>query len=412
MSHERAWLLIQQGRWELARDELHRVLGAAADDPAAHSMLAIVHSEMDEPREAIVEAERGVRGAPDAPFAHYTHAYSLAGADRDEDAEAAIGQAMALDPHDPDYKVFAGRMRLRARDWARALALAEEALAVDPEHVGGINLRAYALTKLGRPVEASAAVASALARDPNDARSHANMGWTLLERGEHRRALEHFREALRLRPDDAWAREGIVAALRSRHLVYRLMLRYFLWMSRLSNGAQWGIIIGGYVAFRIVMAVKDENPGLAPYLWPLLGVYLAFVYLTWTADALFDLALRLHPFGRLVLTRDEIRASNVVGSLLLVAAGTGAAFAFTGAEPLLVTAFACATLPIPVSATFGVEGRKRRILGGYTLALAAVAAVTLTFVLQGSARASTSAILYILGFFAFSWVANVVIMRR
>lgn len=412
MSFERAWLLIQQGRWELARDELHRVLGSDPENAGAHSMLAICHSEMDQHREALVEAERGVHAAPDVPFAHYAHAFSLAEADRLKEAEVAIGQAIALEPRDPDYKVFAGRMRLDSKDWQGALGFAEEALELDPENVDGTNLRAYALTKLGRNIEAGAAVDAALIHDPNDPHTHANKGWTLLEQGDHAEALKHFREALRLRPNYEWAREGIINALRARHFVYRVMLRYFLWMSRLNARAQWGIIIGGYVAFRVVSAVHDKNPGWGVVLWPLMIAYFGFVYLSWTADALFNLALRLHPFGRLVLDRDEIRASNIVGLLLLGAIGCGLSLFVSPQLSGAVAAIGLATLPIPVSATFAVEGRKRVTLAIYTLCLAAVAAGAVLLVANGSAYAPLFTNGYLLGFFAFSWFANFLFMKR
>ena len=91
-----------------------------------------------------------------------------------------------------------------------------------------------ALTHLGRRGEAGTAIDTALARDPKNALTHANRGWTLLHGGDHARALEHFREALRLDPELAWARRGIVETLSARGPVIRLLLRYFLWMQRIA----------------------------------------------------------------------------------------------------------------------------------------------------------------------------------
>ncbi len=56
---------------------------------------------------------------------------------------------------------------------------------------------------------------SALANDPENALTHANQGWALLHRGDHERALEHFREALRIDPELEWAR-GRASSRRSR----------------------------------------------------------------------------------------------------------------------------------------------------------------------------------------------------
>ncbi len=65
-----------------------------------------------------------------------------------------------------------------------------------------------ALVKLGRKAEAGADDRAALLRDPENALTHANQGWALLEQGDHGKALEHFREALRIDPEIEWARAG------------------------------------------------------------------------------------------------------------------------------------------------------------------------------------------------------------
>ena len=52
---------------------------------------------------------------------------------------------------------------------------------------------------------------------------------------------------------------------------------------------------------------------------PLLVAYLAFALGTWFAGPLANLSLRLHPFGRLALARDERIASSWIGGFLLAA---------------------------------------------------------------------------------------------
>ena len=70
------------------------------------------------------------------------------------------------------------------------------------------------------------------------------MGWTLLHDGDPRKAMGHFREALRLDPGMEWARAGIVEAMKARSLIYRIFLSYFLFMNRLSGNAQWATVCG------------------------------------------------------------------------------------------------------------------------------------------------------------------------
>ena len=184
-------------------------------------------------------------------------------------------------------------------------------MSIDPQHAGCVNLRAIALVRLGRKAEAAQTIDAALSRDPHNAVTHANQGWALLHQGQHRQALEHFRQgAMRINPELDWARAGMVEALKARHLIYRLMLRYFLWMSRLNRRAQWGLVVGAYLAYQVLIWAGRAEPRLRPIVWPLAIGYVAFVYLTWIAMPLFDLLLRLNRFGRHAVSRPASRRTG------------------------------------------------------------------------------------------------------
>jgi tetratricopeptide (TPR) repeat protein len=221
----RGMVLYQQSRYDLAEKELRRALGDEPENPMAHAVLALCLAERDQNDEAVSQAEEAISLAPDLAFCHFALAKIHYDADRLREALQAIEEAIALDPEDADYFALKAGIRLNQRDWAAALKAAEEGLTIDAEHVQCTNLRAIALVKLGRKKEAGATIDAALARDPDNAITHANQGWTLLERSEHTRAMEHFREALRLDPELDWARAGIVEALKAKHLVYRMMLK-------------------------------------------------------------------------------------------------------------------------------------------------------------------------------------------
>ncbi len=102
--------------------------------------------------------------------------------------------------------------------------------------------------------------------NPNNPNTHANLGWALLHKGEHEKAMIHFREALRLDPELQWAQQGIVEALKARHFIYRVMLKYFLWMSRLGSRAQWGVILGAYFGHRVFRNIAQFNKSFSSQL--------------------------------------------------------------------------------------------------------------------------------------------------
>lgn len=411
---QRAWLLYGQSRCDLAEQELRQELACEPDHAEAHALLALCLVERKEYQPATDEARAAVHLAPDLPFAH--SALSRVQAERNylPEALAAVREALRLDPSSvPDHALLA-QVQFNLRDWAAALESAEQGLRLDAEHVGCNNLRAMALVKLGRKAEAGLTIESTLARDPEDAYSHANMGWTYLEQREPNKALESFREALRLDPELAWARAGIVEALKARYFIYRIMLAYFLWMAKLGRGSQWLVIIGGLVGFRVVRSMADQNPALAPWLWPLLWTYLGFILLTWLADPLFNWLLQFNRFGRLCLTREQAVGANCIGILLTLALLAGAACLLSGSFIPLPLAIFFGLLALPVSGIFMTSaGWPRWAMTGYTAVIAAVGLASVAFCYLLNENAMMISIqVFMWGVFLSTWVANGLAMAR
>jgi tetratricopeptide (TPR) repeat protein len=357
---DRARVLLDQGRYDLGERELRQALVVEPDDAHAQALLALCLSHLERYHEATEAAQEAIRLAPDLAFAHHVLASVLADRQRPDEAGDAIEEAIRLEPwHPGHYSLLAGVLGQQDR-WDDALAAAEQGLALDPEHLGCLNMRAMALVQRGRRDEAAATIAEALAQAPDNAFTHANEGWACLHRGNSKQALTHFREALRLDPTLDWARAGMVDALKARYPIYGLMLRYFLGMSRMDPRWRWGVILGAVF--------------LPRFLGPFAIVFWLFVYLTWTADPLFNLLLRLNRDGRHALSRDQIVASNWVGIALLLALLCLAGGALTGLEWMGATFVLIAALVIPLAGTFQCDpGWPRRAMAAYTLVLGASA---------------------------------------
>jgi tetratricopeptide (TPR) repeat protein len=410
---ERALVLFSQSRHDLAEGELRQELAADPNNAMAHSLLGLCLSHRKEYGEATHEAKLAIHLAPDMPHAYYTLASIFYDRHWLAEAEETITEAIRLNPEDADYFNLLAAIRLDRRRWADCLEAAEQGLQLDPEHVGCNNLRAMALVKLGRRKEAGATIATALAKDPDNALSHANQGWTLLEQGDPRKALEHFREALRLNPQMDWARQGIVEALKARNVIYRLMLWYFLWMARLSGRAQWFVIIGGYLGYRVLLSVAEQNPEWQPWVMPLIVCYIVFALLTWLADPLFNLLLRLSRFGRLALSRDQIVASNWIGLCILAALIALGIWLTTGDLHAKVIAMYFGVLVIPMAGTFkSPKGWPRQVMIGYTSLMALMGAAAIGLLTLNSELFVFPGGLFLLGALLSPWVANAMLMMR
>ncbi len=411
MTLDRAILLYQQSRYDLAEKELRRELAANPGHARAHGLLAVSLAHQEKYREAIQEARQAIHLGPDDGFGHYALATIFDRQDKLKEAEAAVGEAIRLEPENYYYLGLLSSLHMQQSRWQKGLEAAERALSINPEYLLGVNQRARALIKLGRGRQAESAIQAALALAPGDAQTHANQGWIALEMGDQPCAMEHFREALRLNAELTWAQEGIVEALRSRNFVYGLMLRYFFWMSRLGKGARWGAVLGIYALARTAR-ILVRTP-LAPLAIPFIILYLIFVYLSWTAKSLSDLLLRLDPLGRLVLSKDRIVASNWVAGFLLMAVVCILALLATGSPAALMAAAWSGIMVIPVSATaIAKAGSGRKTLLVYTVILALIGLFGVGLAVIDVTSAAIPAGLFVLGIMIFSWVANLIISRH
>lgn len=363
---ERARLLLAQSRPADAEQEVMQALAREPEDPEALAVLALSRVNQKKFEAAIAAATEAVGLAPEIPYFHYVHGLVLHHADQRDEAFRAAQEALRLDPSDPDGFSLLAAIELSRGRWPAALEAAEQALALNAEHVEAANFRAMALVRLGRKAEAMETVDFALQRAPENAMSHANQGWNCLHRNEPRAAQEHFREALRLDPHLEYAREGMLESLKARNLIYRGMLAYFLWIGRQSATLQWGLVVGVLLFSSSLAALTAIHPAF----WGLVVLFYLFIYLSWTAMPMFNLLLRLDKFGRYVLSRDQVTASNWFGGVLIAAVVCFAGAFLGGGGAAFIGSLILVALSICVAATFNRQGRDRMLLalGSVTLA--------------------------------------------
>ena len=224
---ERARLLLEQSRYDMAKKEIGLHLARDPDDPEAHALLALCLLNNKEFKTATEHAKHAIAQAPDWDFAHYVMACVWWRRNYLDRAAESAEAALALDPHAVSHYTLLGRVRFDQRRWQDALDAAEMALEIDAEHTDAINLRAAALQKLGHKSTARDDLIDALRLGPGDAYTHANLGWTYLEQGDREKAMHHLREALRIDPELDWARAGVVETQKAGNVFYRVMLNYF-----------------------------------------------------------------------------------------------------------------------------------------------------------------------------------------
>ncbi len=363
----RVQMLLSQRRYDMAERDLRAMLASEPRDAVAHALLALcILNDRERMVEATSVAEQAVGIAPDEPLAHYALAVSYLKRNRNEEAEASIQESLRLDPYDADAFAILSQSYLSREMYRQALDAAQQGLGVDPDHLDCGNLQSISLERLGRGEEAIASASETLRRDPEDPMSHAAHGFTLLNSGRYQEAQVAFREALRLDPHNEMARGGMIHALNHRSFVFRIVHRFYVFMSRLNSKAAFGLIIGAWVLIQVLTRVVGPAiPILKPLILPIVIFYVLFVILTWIANPLFNTFLRFHSFGQHLLKRSERWASNLIApSLALSVFGFGVGVYFGNALLAILSAAYWIGLAIPISATFLMPTAQRRLLVG------------------------------------------------
>ncbi len=357
-------LLIQQERFEMAEQAYRQHLAEEPNDGLAHSQLAMSLLGQKRPDDALAAAREGVGLLPDFSYSHYVLGEILLELKKVKEAEEAAREAMSLDPEDPDLPALLAQIFQVRRNWKSVLEFAEQGLALDPEHIACNNFRAHALQMLNRHDEAGVTLESTLDHAPENPWTHANQGWNFLRQGDHQTAIQHFKESLRIDPGNEYARQGIIEALKARSVIYRPILAYFVWCSRLSEGGRWGVIIGAWLLFKFARGALGGNEALRPLLIAVIAGYMLFVLTAWAGQSIFNTTLWFHPLGRHALNRDEKRASILCSTCLF------AGLAFLGCALTKIGSTACyywaglfPFLCIPIASAYNVEKPSKRRIG-------------------------------------------------
>ena len=405
---QRGQLLLRQQRYTEAEKEFKQALSKHPDNPYAMAFLAECYLETSRYPEALQLAESAVGIDPEIPFLYYSLARAYLYNKKTDKAREAIKEGLYLRPGDADFFLLLSNVEFYEENWKAALEATEQGLELDPENVHLVNMRAQCLVKLNRQEEASETLDFALNRAPENSYSHANKGWVAIEKDQYDEAIKHFKEALRLDPTNEYAQSGLKESIKAKNILYRYILKYFLWISKMNERGRWLFIIGIYVLYRVILNLARNNPSLAPLLYPLVVAYIIFAFSSWIAVPVSNLFLRFHPLGKYALTEDEILGSNIVGLLGAGAILSLLTFYFTDISILLLLGAYMGIMLIPVGGLFGVDatGKARRYLTLYTLALAGAGALAIFVPGMG-----TAAIVFLIGVFAYGWVANYLIQK-
>ena len=182
-------------------------------------------------------------------------------------------------------------------------------------------------------------------------------------------ALTHFGEALRIDPENIWAREGFVTALKARYRVYRVVLGAVFFLQRLRRPVRITVMVVVYLAMRGLLALGEARPELRWIAGPLF-MATAMAIFVWLGGPLFDALILFHPLGRHAIAPRRVRRAVFWMGIVLTMIGAGILW-LTDAPGLVdMIWFGASGLSIPIAlALLARDPTERRSLSAFAILL-------------------------------------------
>jgi len=409
MHLERARLLLSQGRTADAQKELKQILAQDPENDTALSLYGQCLLEEKKTDEAITLFQKAIAIDPEHGYYFYLLGFAYYVKDDFIRAIEELTNAIRLNPYAAEFYGLLAHVYIGQRQYEAALEKADEGLAVDPENITALNARSIALNKMRRTDDAVETMQNTLSKDPDNAITHTTVGWNLLEKGKHKEATTHFREALRIDPDMHAAKSGLKEALKSVIPPYRWLLQFSFWVHNKGKNFRWGFFIAIYIGVRIVISVTKNDPD-----FEVIGIVVAFAYLlfigiSWILNPLANLFLLFHRDGKHALENSERWNAYAFAACILAGIGVmvlaGVLAGETEADRWFLGGLVLLSLSIPAGHMDYPLRIKGNSLGQWvSIAMVTLAPVILLMCFMGINGYEIPLVIYMLAFVLYSWV--------
>ena len=394
--------LYNSSRYKDALDRFSKALEASPNDPEILYHQALCYIMLDQYEKAKQIGLSILAAAPDDGYIHFLLSRIYLGIYDLKKAKKHINDAISIYPYEAEFFGQKAALLLEESKHEEGIRTTDEGLAIDPNNKTCLNVKARLLTKLNRVEEASAITENLLDKDPENEFSHANTGWVELENGNHKKAFEHFAEALRLDPTYSYAREGMTTTLKAKNFLYRNYLKYEFWMSKKSSGQQWGVIIVIYLVYRFstkLLSAADMNFLLIP----VIILYMFFALGSWMMEPISNSILLTNVYGRYLLSKNELKSGISFIALLSLAIISLGGYFVLNVDHLLWMSIAFFAALVPVPRSFLKQNQRGRIAGFLTgIIMIAISAVGFLFI-DSSIGPSFAIIITLV---AYTWISN------
>jgi tetratricopeptide (TPR) repeat protein len=197
-----AWI----GRFEEAIPHYEKGLELNPQYHAIHNNLGLAFAATGHPEEAISQFRTGLEFYPESADLHNNLGRVLATKGQLDEATAQFKKALDINPSLADAQNNLGRVLTARGQFDAATTQFEKAVEIDPNLADAQNNLGIALLSMKRLDQAKPHFEKAVEINPEFVEAHCYLGIVLYySQGKVQEALAHWREAVRLQPNDMLA---------------------------------------------------------------------------------------------------------------------------------------------------------------------------------------------------------------
>lgn len=338
---QRIEFLIRTHKLEEAQKRIGEMLPQYPDEGVLYQLQSRIEVEKDNYNRALELINTSIGLEPDDADNFYYKSRILYLKKNFVEAMKSIDAALNIDPAEPYYCGQKALLLYQKEKRQEAIQWAKKGLVTNPDNELCANVLSMVLGSTGDTLGAEAVLGQRLEQNPEDAFTHANMGYNFIRKGNMQQAKVHFKEALVLDPEFQYAKDGMIDAIKGSNPLYRTIINYAVWMEQKTSKNQWLIIIGLIVVVRFL-----------PFL---LVPYLIFVAYIWLAPPIAHAVLYYDTYGRYLMDTQSRSISIAINCLLPIAL-IAAIFGFIVSGTYFTLAVAALFAAVPV---YGLVSRER-----------------------------------------------------
>lgn len=344
---EKSQILIEHDRFKEAIELINAYLSENIDDGKAYTLLALALNNNQNYRDAQTAAEKAISLCPEDSAGFYVLSLVYLNCSYLDESKKNILEALRLDPDDADYCALAAAIEAKKLNWNKSEFFSRKGLENDPSHKESMISLALSLDAQGKKAEAEEVYIKLLSLYPEESSTHVSRGWNALKSSKINQASYHFNQALRIDPDNRYARSGLSHALKSCFWPYHKLLQLSIWLGAFKKYQFLLLTLVSYIVVGRLMA--ELNPPsivllLFLFIFPITTVFLVLISKPYT-----DLLLLMSKNGRKVLTDSEKSTVKMTVFLSFIAATSIFIGSYTIQRIGILFAVACLAYTVPIS---------------------------------------------------------------